>query len=128
MQALSLGAWAALLTLAAMSAQAAPHDDIVWDSKGRFEHRHRVAAGETYELCVKLSRGTEVRTQFRAGAPVDFNVHHHLGKDAIYAVQKTQLDHFEHTLKAGLDQTYCWMWTHDGAEPVEVKVKLSRKP
>lgn len=120
-------ALAALLVSAGGSVQAASFSEVAWDAKGRFEQRRRVPAGERYELCAKLSRGTEVKSEFRAGAALDFNVHHHVGSDVIYAVEKSQVDDGHHNLRAGLDQTYCWMWTNRSTDAIEVKIKLSRK-
>jgi hypothetical protein len=120
--------WLPLWLLVGMVArvEASPAIEVDFGKQARYELRQRLQPGEHLEVCAKLVRGTELRSSFRAGAPLDFNVHHHLGTEVVYAVEKTGLSSYQHRLHAGLDQHYCWMWSNKGAEPVELALKLGR--
>jgi hypothetical protein len=115
-----------LLASLAAPAEAIPAIEVDFGKQPRFETRQRLQPGEQLEVCAKLKRGSELNASFRAGAPLDFNVHHHLGADVVYAVQKAGLRSYQHRLHAGLDQHYCWMWGNPGAEAAELSIKLGK--
>lgn len=121
----------ATLALATVSlcggALAASHIvDIAWAANGRFAHEAQIAAGKFVEACGKLSAGERVRWHFTSGAPVDFNIHHHVGKEAVFPVKQTQISSDDDTLNVTVAQDYCWMWTNKGSAPVSLMVELAR--
>jgi hypothetical protein len=117
----------ALGAAATVAAHAAQHiTDITWSADGGFVYTTTVAPGRFAELCGKLDAGHAVRWRFDAAAPLDFNIHYHVGKDVVYPVKATALAHGTDTLDATLAQEYCWMWTNRGTVPVRLEVSLQR--
>lgn len=122
---------AALAALAAITwcgtALAATHIvDIAWTPGGRFVHQAQIAPGKFAELCGKLAVADRVRWNFSAAAPVDFNIHHHVGKETVFPVKQAQVAAASDTLKVNVAQDHCWMWTNKGNASVELKVELAR--
>ncbi|MES2717208.1 MAG: hypothetical protein V4795_15670 [Pseudomonadota bacterium] len=113
-------------TLCGAALAAGPIVDIAWAPDGRFAHQAQIAAGKFVEVCGKLSAGQGVRWSFTAGAPVDFNIHHHVGKEAVFPVKQTQVAVGRDTLNISVSQEYCWMWTNKGSAPVGLTVELAR--
>lgn len=100
--------------------------DIAWAADSRFAHKAAIAAGKFVEACGTLSAGERVRWSFTAGAPVDFNIHYHVGKEAVFPVKQTQVSNGGDTLNVTVAQDYCWMWTNKGSTPVSLTVQLAR--
>ena len=100
--------------------------DIAWSPDGRFGHKAQIAAGEFVEVCGKLAAGEGVRWSFTTGAPVNFNIHYHLGKEAVFPVKQMQLSSGRDTLNVAVAQVYCWMWTNKGSAPVSLTADLAR--
>ena len=100
--------------------------DIAWPPDGRFTHQAQIAAGKFVEVCGKLAVGEGVRWSFTASAPVDFNVHYHVGKEAVFPARQTQVSGGRDTLNVAVAQDYCWMWTNKGSAPVSLTVDLAR--
>lgn len=114
-------------TTLSMAAFAATHIvDIVWSPDGRFAHKAQIAAGKFVEVCGKLAVGEGVRWSFTAAAPVDFNIHYHVGKEAVFPAKQTQVSSGRDTLNVAVAQDYCWMWTNKGSAPVSLAVDLAR--
>ena len=113
-----------LLTQAALAAQHIV--DIVWDGSGQFSQSARVPPGKFVEVCGALQVGDSIRWAFSAGAPLDFNVHYHVGKSAEFPAKLTQVAAGENVLRVGTKETYCWMWTNKSREEVRLDVKLQR--
>ena len=90
---LQAGCVLATVTLSGAALAAAHIVDIAWSPDGRFEHQAQIAAGKFVEVCGPLAPGGGVRWRFTAGAPVDFNIHYHLGKETVFlrAESKTGL-------------------------------------
>ena len=119
----------AALTAAALcgGALAASHIvDIAWAPDGRFAHKAQIAAGKFVEVCGKLAVGDGVRWSFTTGAPVDFNIHYHVGKEAVFPAKQAQVAAGRDTLNVTVAQEYCWMWTNKGSAPVRLMVDLAR--
>jgi len=116
------------IACAALAAASASADvvDIAWSEQGRFEHRAAVAPGGFAEVCGKLARGTAVRWYFESAGPMDFNIHYHQGKKVVFPVRRAGAAHGAATLKAKLDQDYCWMWANKSAQPLSLRLTLSR--
>ena len=100
--------------------------DIAWSPDGRFAHKTQIAAGKFVEVCGKLAVGEGVRWVFTTGAPVDFNIHYHVGKEAVFPAKQAQVSSGRDTLNVTVVQDYCWMWTNKGSAPVSLTVDLVR--
>lgn len=100
--------------------------DIAWSPDGRFVHNAQIAAGKFVELCGKLAIGENVRWNYTAAEPVDFNIHYHVGKEAVFPAKQVQVSTGRDTLRVALAQDYCWMWTNKGTKPVGLTVELAR--
>lgn len=113
------------LSAATLAAQA-EIVDIRWSGEGRFEHHATVAPAKFVELCGKLPAGLKVVWGFDAGAPLDFNIHYHVGKDVVYPSKLKAVATGSDTLHTQLDQDYCWMWTNKSQVAARLSVKLQR--
>jgi hypothetical protein len=112
---------------AVVSAQAATHIvDLAWSGDGRFEHTAGVEAGKFIEVCGRLERGQAVQWHFAASAPMDFNIHYHVGKDTVFPTKQPQVMDAQDTLRVGTAEVYCWMWTNKSGERATVTVRLQR--
>lgn len=100
--------------------------DIVWSPEGRFAHKAQIAAGKFVEVCGKLVVGQGVRWTFTTGAPVDFNIHYHVGKETVFPAKAAQISSGRDTLNITVAQDYCWMWANKGSVPVGLTVDLAR--
>jgi hypothetical protein len=100
--------------------------DIQWSNDGRFQHQAQVAAGKFVEICGKLSSGNVIRWSFDGSAPMDFNIHYHVGKDVVFPAKVSQVATGQDTLAVTVPQDYCWMWANKGTTPVNLKVELRR--
>ena len=94
--------------------------DIAWAPDGRFAHKAQIAAGKFVEVCGKLAVGDGVRWSFDASAPVDFNIHYHVGKEVVSRPSRRRSPMADDTLTRHLAQDYCWMWTNKGSAPVSL--------
>ena len=99
--------------------------DIRWSADAGFTHKAAVAAGKFVEVCGKLAAGQNVRWRFEATAPVDFNVHYHLGKDVEYPAKLSAVTTGEDTLQVMVGQDYCWMWSNKSSVPAMLSVNLA---
>ena len=70
--------------------------------------------------------GDGVRWSFTTSAPVDFNIHYHVGKEAVFPVKQAQVAAGRDTLNVAVAQDYCWMWTNKGTAPASLTVELAR--
>ncbi len=116
----------AAATLSGAAFSASHIVDIAWSPDGRFAHKAQIAAGKFVEVCGKLAVGDGIRWSFAAGAPVDFNIHYHVGKEAVFPAKQAQVISGSDTLNVAVAQDYCWMWANKGNAPVSLKVDLAR--
>ena len=100
--------------------------DIAWSPDGRFAHKAPIAAGKFVELCGKMTFGENVRWSFAATAPVDFNIHYHVGKETVFPAKQGQVSGGRATLNVSAAQDHCWMWSNKGSAPVGLTVDLMR--
>lgn len=100
--------------------------DIAWDVNGRFERSLNVAPAKFAEVCGKLPAGLKVRWSFDTNAPLDFNVHYHVGKEVVFPSKLTAVAVAKGVLDTKIDQDYCWMWRNQSASAATVTVKLQR--
>jgi hypothetical protein len=116
----------AVLAAGAWNRAVAEVVDIAWDANGRFERSLNVAPAKFAEVCGKLPAGLKLRWDFAAGAPLDFNVHYHLGKEVLYAAKMSAVASAKDTLETKTEQDYCWMWTNKSAWAATLVLKLQR--
>lgn len=83
--------------------------DIAWDANGRFERSVSVTPAEFAEVCGKLSAGLKLCWSFDVYTPLDFNVHHHVGKDAVFLSKMAPVASMKDMLDMKIDLGYCWM-------------------
>jgi hypothetical protein len=100
--------------------------EINWGSDGTFRHRATVAPGKSIEVCGKLHTGVTIGWEFEAAGPMDFNIHYHLGKDAVVPARLQQVMRAKETLKVSVPQDYCWMWSNKNGAARQVSVSLKR--
>lgn len=117
-----------LLALAICAPLAAPAEiiELTWSDQGRFERRMTVAPGKFAEVCGKLAKSDAVAWRFEASAPMNFNIHYHVGKDVHYPERRDALASASGELRVQIDQDYCWMWTNKSAQPVALQLQLQR--
>lgn len=116
----------ALLAVSGVALASSHIVDIAWSPDGRFAHQAQIAAGKFVEVCGKLAVGEGVRWNFATAAPVDFNIHYHVGKEAVFPAKHSQVSSGRDTLNVKVAQDYCWMWTNKGSAPVSLTVDLAR--
>lgn len=100
--------------------------DIAWTGDGRFVYGASVAPGKFVEMCGKLAAGDAVQWRFESSAPLDFNVHFHIGKDVTFPAKSEQVARASGTLRVTVREDYCWMWTNRSTGAVRVDVELLR--
>ena len=123
---LAVSLMAAFAALAVASTVRADIIDIAWDASGRFERTVTVAPGKFAELCGKLPAGLKVRWDFEANAPLDFNVHYHVGKDVVFPSKMAATRKAKDVLDTQIEQDYCWMWSNKTSAAASLKVELQR--
>ena len=101
--------------------------EIRWTGDGRFDHQATLAPAKFVELCGKLPNAQRVQWGFEAGAPLDFNIHYHLGKEVVYPAQLKAVATAQDRLLTTLEQDYCWMWTNRSKATTTLKIKLQRQ-
>ena len=106
------------IIVAAPPIAAAAQALIEWKGDERYEKTHTVAPGKFAELCTKLGAGAGVQWAFAADAPLDFNIHYHVGDRIEYSAKADGSRREKGALVAVSAQDYCWMWTNRGASPV----------
>ena len=116
---------AAILMVAASAANA-ELVDIQWSGDGNFQHSTAVAPGKFVEVCGRLAAGLQVRWQFEAAAPMDFNVHYHQDKEVIYPVKLSAVTSARDALDVRIAQDYCWMWSNRSAMSTRLTLNLQR--
>jgi hypothetical protein len=100
---------------------------IEWPADGRFAKELTVPAGKFAEACGKLPAGARVDWSFEAGAPMDFNIHFHEGKEVRFPAKASAIAKSAGTLDAQVEQDYCWMWTNTSAAEATLKLRLERR-
>lgn len=88
-----------------------------------------VAAGGFDEICLHLAAGQQLRYAFKAEAALDFNIHHHRGRDVFYPVRLAALrEQTGARFTAPAADDYCLMWENRGLGPVKVEGEIAREP
>ncbi|KQW51200.1 MULTISPECIES: hypothetical protein [unclassified Roseateles] len=127
--ALPLAGVLALLLAPMGTAVAANHIvDIQWDAGGQFAHQAEVPPAKFVEVCGKLKPGQKVAWSFKSGAPMNFNIHYHLGKETVYPVKLSQAKDGAQTLPVEVEQVHCWMWSNKTPATASLDVALKIEP
>ena len=100
--------------------------EVKWNADGKFEHTQSVASGKFVEICETLAKGSAAAWQFKASAPLNFNVHFHQGKEVAFPEKQDGVSELRGTLIAKSNNDYCWMWTNKGDTPTTLSVLLTK--
>lgn len=100
--------------------------DIQWAADGSFALQRSVPAGKVVEVCGKVAAGVRVAWAYEASAPLDFNVHYHVGKDVVFPKQLEHTAAAKDTLAAATEQDYCWMWSNKNKAAAQLSLTLRR--
>lgn len=117
---------AAVLAVAAPAYAATHIVDIAWGADGRFAHSANIEPGKFVEVCGKLNPGNAIRWGFVASAPLDFNIHFHVGKATEFPAKQAQVSSGEDTLRIAVREDYCWMWSNKSPNQARIDVRLER--
>jgi hypothetical protein len=79
------------------------------------------------EVCTRMAQGETRRYNWKSDAPVDFNIHHHKGKDVFYPVKREAMRGDGGSFTAKAADEYCWMWTAKNAR-ARVEGRLENPP
>lgn len=85
-----------------------------------------LAPGKLEEECLRMEAGAKRSYRWKSDAPVDFNIHHHRGKDVFYPVKRTAVRGHDGTFAAKSADDYCWMWTARD-KPAKVEGRIEGK-
>lgn len=80
----------------------------------------QLAAGKVGEVCMALRAGDTLAWDFKASAPADFNLHHHVDKQVLIPVERRAVaaDRAQHRAERAND--WCLMWTAPAAQAITV--------
>lgn len=73
-----------------------------------------------------LKTGEKADSHFEASAPLDFNIHHHVGESGHFAAKEDGVRTSKGELNARSDQDFCWMWTNKSNATISLDVDLKR--
>ncbi len=124
---LGLGAGLSLAPLGV--AMASSHIvDIQWDAHGRFVHKADIQAGKFVEVCGALKPGQKIAWSFQGSAPMNFNIHYHLGKETVFPAKLSAVKDAAQTLNVQAEQMHCWMWSNKSSAVATLDVALKIEP
>jgi len=101
--------------------------ELRFDDQGRFARQASVPAGKFFEVCGPLAAGQAVAWQYAGPAPLDFNIHYHVGKAVHYPARLKQTASAQDRFTPDAARDYCWMWTNRGAEAAPLDMQLQRR-
>jgi len=101
--------------------------EINWSDAGYFERQLSVAPGKFAEVCGPLKAGQKVDWNYQSDAPLNFNIHYHLGKEVRYPARVEQSAQEQGSLAVDSAQDYCWMWSNKSKQAVKLSIGLSRQ-
>jgi hypothetical protein len=115
--------------LSALALSAVSHAELIdvkWNAEGKFDRTQSIAPGKFLEICENMAKGVAVTWEFKASAPVNFNVHFHQGKEVAFPEKQDSVSELQGTLVAQRKEDYCWMWTNKGDAPSNIRVLLAK--
>lgn len=101
--------------------------EIGWGDAGRFERQLSVAPGKFAEICGPLKTGQKIDWRYQSDAPLNFNIHYHLGKELRYPARVEQSSQEQGSLAVDTAQDYCWMWSNKSKQAVRLSLELGLK-
>ena len=101
--------------------------DIAWDGRGEFGKPVAVPAGGFAEFCGRLGPAQKIEWRFSGKAPVDFNIHYHVGERVEFPARSDGIAASDGILEARESQDYCWMWRNRSKEAITVDVALKKR-
>ena len=113
----------------ALGLSAVSHAEIVyvkWDATGKFERTQSIAPGKFVEICENLPKGSAVKWEFKASAPLNFNVHFHQGKEVSFPEKQDGVSALQGTLVTPSKEDYCWMWTNKSDAATNIRIGLAK--
>jgi hypothetical protein len=99
--------------------------EVKWDAANKFERTQAIAPGKFVEICENLPKGSVVKWEFKASAPLNFNVHFHQGKEVSFPEKQDGVSERQGTLIAPSKEDYCWMWANRGDTASNIRVLLA---
>lgn len=78
-------------------------------------------AGWTKEECVDVSAGVRLDYSFRSTGVVSFNIHHHVGRETTYDVERHKTLESDASLVAPVDARYCLTFTNEETREIQIE-------
>ena len=113
--------------LAAPAMAGAKIVDLAFPADGRFADAEASPAGKFVEVCGKFEQGQRVDWSFQAAAPLDFNIHYHVGDKVEFPEKRSAIGSLEGAFVAPVAQHYCWMWKNTGKSDVKVATSFAKR-
>jgi len=85
-----------------------------------------IKPGDFDEHCLRIDAGKSIRYRFTASTPVDFNIHHHRGKEVLYPVKRDGIAREQGEFRAPATADYCLMWTNRTKSPARIDGEVDR--
>ncbi len=79
---------------------------------------------KVHEECLSLNPSQKMSYSFTAVAPLDFNIHYHVGEKVFYPVKKDKVTSQKDVFKPKEKQDYCLMWTNTEDAPATLKYEF----
>ena len=99
---------------------------IRWSSSDTFQHTATIAPGKAAEVCGAIESRLPVEWRFVADGPLNFDIHRHSGADVVYAIRSYLTREQNGKFSPTFNFDWCWMWVNESADPVTVRVDLTR--
>lgn len=80
-----------------------------------------IPAGKIDEICLPIKAGDTIHWRFTADGPVDFNLHHHVGKKVVMPVNQKAVTSHEGKYDIQAAAEWCLMWTAPKTRGVSVR-------
>jgi hypothetical protein len=81
-----------------------------------------------HEECVSAKSGQKINYSFYTSAPVDFNVHYHVGEKISYPLERSNVTTEDGTYVPDHEDIYCLMWTNNQKAMVTLNYKYEIQP
>jgi len=78
-------------------------------------------AGWTKEECVDVAAGARLDYSFRSTGVVSFNIHHHVGRETTYDVERHKTLESDASLVAPVQARYCLTFTNEEAKEIKIE-------